>query len=126
MPPFLAPFVMMWAFIKEIYDLFKDPRYRAIFYWMALLLVAGTIFYNRVEGWGLLDSFYFTVVTLATVGYGDFAPTTPASKIFTAVYIFLGVSFFVSFVGLLANDRQLIFHKREEKRESRGGRDTRG
>jgi len=60
----------------------------------------------------LLDSFYFTVVTLATVGYGDLSPTTPASKIFTVIYIFLGVSIFVTFVGMLARDRQSIFNKR--------------
>ncbi|MCP4166859.1 MAG: two pore domain potassium channel family protein [Chloroflexi bacterium] len=112
MIPILAPFVLMWTFIRELYDLFKSPQYRAILYWMGLLLVTGTLFYNRVEGWGLLDSLYFSVVTLAIVGYGYLSPTTPASKIFTIVYILLGISFFISFVSLLAKERQLMFKQR--------------
>ena len=115
MPPFLIPFALMWALVRELYDLFKSPKYRAFLYWFLLLLLVGTIFYNRVEGWGILDSFYFTVVTLATVGYGDLSPTTPVSKLFTVVYIFLGVSFFVTFVSILATDRKRIFESRAKK-----------
>lgn len=55
------------------------------------LLTLGTFFYARVEGWSYLDSLYFTVVTIATVGYGDLHPTYPASKIFTIFLIFMGV-----------------------------------
>jgi hypothetical protein len=38
----------------------------------------------------LLDSLYFSVITLATVAYGDFSPYTMAGKIFTVFYIFIG------------------------------------
>lgn len=117
MPPILAPFILMWMLARQLFDLFKSPHYRAILYWMLLLILIGTLFYNRVEGWGILDSFYFTVVTLATVGYGDFAPTTPESKLFTVVYIFLGVSLFVTFVSTLARDRRQIFTSRVKKKE---------
>jgi voltage-gated potassium channel Kch len=49
-----------------------------------------------VEGWSLLDSLYFSVVTIATVGYGDLAPRTTLGKIFTIGYIFVGIGIFVS------------------------------
>ena len=44
-----------------------------------------------MEGWNLLDSLYFSVVTLTTIGYGDLSPSTAASKIFTIFYIFVGL-----------------------------------
>ena len=62
------------------------------------LLVSGTTFYSTVEGWGVLDSLYFSVSTLATVGFGDLHPTTPLSKVFTMVYIVLGVGVFLAFI----------------------------
>lgn len=58
---------------------------------LIILLFVGTLFYSNVEGWSYVDSFYFSAITLATVGYGDFYPTTVPSKIFTVFYIFLGV-----------------------------------
>ena len=76
----------------------KDAEFRALLFVLVGLLVSGTIFYSTVEGWGILDSLYFSVITLATVGYGDLHPTTPLSKVFTMVYIVLGVGVFVAFI----------------------------
>src|SRR4051794_31402622 len=51
------------------------------------LLAAGTLGFRWLEGWSLLDSLYVTVTTIATVGYGDFHPTTPASRLFATVFM---------------------------------------
>jgi len=59
-----------------------------------------------VEGWSLLDAFYFSVMTLTTVGYGDFSPSTTAGKLFTIVYIFVGIGIILGFLNLIA-DRSL-------------------
>ncbi len=59
-------------------------------------IAIGTVFYHIVEKWSWLDSVYFCVVTLATVGYGDFVPTTPLGKLFTIFYIIVGISIFVA------------------------------
>ena len=81
--------------------------------WVAFLLAVGTFFYNNVEGWGWLDSLYFCVVTLATVGFGDLTPTTELGKAFAIVYIFLGLGLIATFASMLAQERM---HMMEERR----------
>ncbi len=67
------------------------PGFLLSFCIFALLLISGTLFYSYSEKWNYVDSLYFSVTTLATVGYGDLHPTNPMSKIFTVLYIFVGV-----------------------------------
>jgi voltage-gated potassium channel len=90
----------------------KDPEVRGLLVFVALLLLAGTLFYHKVEGWSGLDSLYFTVVTLTTIGYGDFVPHTATGKIFTMVYILLGLGVLAVFVSTIAEhtlaDQRLI------------------
>ena len=112
MPALFAPIALMFSLFQELWHIFKKPQYRALFIWMILVLLIGTIFYHRAEGWGLLDSLYFSVITLATVGYGDLAPTTEWSKIFTIFYIFIGLSLFVSFASMLAKERRELWNTR--------------
>lgn len=61
----------------------------------AVFLIAALGFYFlEGESPGLLNSFYWAMVTLSTVGYGDFVPTNSAAKLFTigiaATEVFLG------------------------------------
>lgn len=58
---------------------------------VACLMIIGTLFYSLFEGWSYVDSLYFTVMTLTTVGYGDLFPTTTMSKLFTIFYVMFGV-----------------------------------
>ena len=58
---------------------------------IVLIVVIGTIGYMLIEGWSFLDSFYMTVTTIFTVGYGEVHPQTSGGRIFTLVIIVLGV-----------------------------------
>jgi voltage-gated potassium channel len=64
-----------------------------------LLLALGTIGYMLIEGWGLIDSLYMTVITLATVGYGEVHEVSQPGRVFTVILIVLGVGFFLYVVG---------------------------
>jgi len=55
------------------------------------LLLFGTLMYHNLEGWSLVNSLYFTVSTMATVGYGDIAPVTETGRLFTVFFILVGV-----------------------------------
>lgn len=51
--------------------------------------------------WSFTESFYFAVVTMSTVGYGDLSPELPGAKVFTAGYIMLGVGMVFGHAGEL-------------------------
>ena len=67
-----------------------------------ITLLIGTLFYNFVEGWSILDSVYFSVITLTTVGYGDLVPVTDLGKIFTSFYVLLGIGIIFMFIRAIA------------------------
>lgn len=50
-----------------------------------------------------LTSFYFTITTITTVGYGDFSASTFAEKIVCCIIMFIGVMAFSFASGSLAN-----------------------
>ena len=67
---------------------------------LVLIFVTGTIGYHYIEGWSFVDSLYTTVITLATVGYGDFHPEQMSGRIFTIVLIIFGVGSMAYTIGM--------------------------
>jgi voltage-gated potassium channel len=72
-------------------DILSDKDSRPILIWAGLTLLFGMFVYHWLEGWSYLDALYFSVISLATVGYGDLTPTTPLAKGFTIFYIINGI-----------------------------------
>ncbi|MBN2255962.1 MAG: NAD-binding protein [Deltaproteobacteria bacterium] len=66
-------------------------KVRFAFLLLILIFVFGTLGYHVLEGWPFLESFYATVVTLGTVGYGDFYPKSSEGRIFAIFLITFGV-----------------------------------
>ena len=81
-------------------DLIKRLFFAGIIF--LILLVGGTFVYSYAEKWNYLDSAYFTVVTVTTIGYGDLSPQTNMGKIFTIFFPFIGIAmtfYFFSIIG---------------------------
>lgn len=90
----------------------KDPEFRALFQLLVIMLVGGVLFYTQVEHWSFIDALYFSVITMATIGYGDLAPTTTFSKVFTMFYALVGVGIFI---GLATKIGAILLEKRKRQ-----------
>ncbi|MGD2049482.1 MAG: potassium channel family protein [Chloroflexota bacterium] len=89
-----------------LWDLVRDERTRPLFIWVGLLIVLGTVIFHWLEGWSLVDSFYFSVISLTTVGYGDFTPTTTLAKLIAVFYVLNGVGVILAFLDTAAEVRR--------------------
>ena len=93
-------------FAKSIWKSLNNIETEAILILLIIILGIGTIFYSSIENWSLLDSLYFSVITLTTVGFGDFFPKTDIGKMFTIVYVLVGIFLLLIFLNSLV--RQMI------------------
>jgi len=89
-------------FVRAIRRGLADPEFRSLCILVGIVIGSGTIFYHFVEGMGWIDAFYFCVITLTTIGYGDLTPKTAIGKLFTIVYIFVGLGLLAAFISYVA------------------------
>ncbi len=78
---------------------------------LIFLIALGTFFYHSVEGWSYVDSFYFTSITMTSVGYGDLHPSTDFSKIFTSLFAIVGIAMALYSLTVIGSD---YFETREK------------
>lgn len=100
MIPLFVVFKRLWTAIRAAW---QDAAFRGIFQLSAILLMVGTVFYWRIEHWSPLESLYFSVITLTTVGYGDFSPATGVGRAFTIGYVMLGLGVIIALVTQIAH-----------------------
>ena len=81
-----------------------------------LILSGGTIFYHFIEKLSWVDALYFSIITLATVGYGDIVPHTTAGKLFTCLYVIVGIAIIGTFGNLLIKQSLLKRELRQQKK----------
>ena len=88
--------------IKIIYNYSRRDRtgiYAVLI--IVLILIYGILGSIYIMGLDIYDSIYYTIITLATVGYGDIIPTTPLQKIFSVTLALSGVgvlAYIVTFI----------------------------
>jgi voltage-gated potassium channel len=70
----------------------RSPKHLLIAVLLSIFTIAaGTIGYETIEGWDFSDAFYMTMITIATVGYGEVHPLGETGRLFTIVLIFFGL-----------------------------------
>ena len=98
---------------RALHAVWRDPETKALPVVAGVLILTGTLFYWRFEDWTIIESLYFCIVTLTTVGYGDLSPTTAGTQIFTIVYILTGFGVLVALLTSVA--QQYLKHKTEPR-----------
>ena len=73
--------------------------YRILAASAAALVTVGTVAYWFLEDWSWVDSLYFSTVAVTTVGFGDLAPSTDGSKLFTVLYLLIGIAIITTFLN---------------------------
>lgn len=103
-------------FIEAFFKAFKEPIFLSLFTTLFFILLSGTLFYTKKEGWDVLDAIYFCVVSLIPTGVEtNLYPSTDLGKVFTMIYLVVGTG--VMFITLLTLGKTMINAEAlEEKR----------
>lgn len=59
-----------------------------------LIVCIGIVGFMIIEGYDFLDAFYMTIITVATVGFQEVHPLSPAGRLFTAFLIIISFGTF--------------------------------
>jgi len=71
-------------------------------FFLGLLILFGTFGYMFFESYSFLDGLYMTIITIASVGYGEVKPLSETGRIFTIFLILINLGLFTYFISWLS------------------------
>ncbi|WP_109835358.1 potassium channel family protein [Lactococcus paracarnosus] len=75
-----------------ISNLFKFDTFKELFIYLTIYLIANAYIFREIEHVSILNSIYWVVTTITTVGYGDITPTHDVTKILAMFLMVIGVA----------------------------------
>ena len=104
----------MISLIIHFYIKFRENNLSRLCLLTLLIILSGVWCISQFEtDFSLDDAFWWSVVTITTVGYGDMVPTTVGGRIVATCMMFLGIGFLGMFTASIAS----IFVDGRMKRE---------
>jgi hypothetical protein len=83
--------------VKQYMETTRSGRVLAVILPFVGMILLGALVVGLIEGWTPLESIYWSIVTLTTVGYGDYTPTKNSSVWFCTLFFIPSSLFFLSF-----------------------------
>ena len=118
--PIFGLFAIVRSAVHLVRILWRKEAFRGLLWVTFVTILVGTWFYHRFEPtittW--VDAYYFTVITLTTIGYGDMGPTLPFTRIFTTFYVFAGLGIIAGLIGIVGETVIEDANQRTEKKKS--------
>jgi Ion channel len=116
----LRPLKVWSFFLRASWHGFQDDdELRGLGALTLTLILTGTVAYALLEGWSILDSAYFSVVVITTVGLGPLSPDTFGGKVFTIFYLLIGIGVIIAFgarlVATAAIERQRMQDQEQDE-----------
>lgn len=93
-------------FWKQVFSLFTNPVFLILTLIGNAIMVGGAALFYLIEGnheKTFIDSLWWSVATVTTVGYGDIIPQTFLGKILGILLMLAGTAIFAGFTGLFAS-----------------------
>jgi len=75
------------------------PRSLGLLTLLITIITTGTLYGVISEEWSFIEALYWTVVTITTVGYGDYAPSTQAGRMAVSWFILIACGAFAAILG---------------------------
>ena len=98
----------------------KSSKFLAYF---AILITVGTLGFYVIGGdeWSLIDSFYMTIITITTVGFGEVHPLNDLGRLWTSFVIVFGVSGFLYMLSEIGAElvEFRVYKENQKKRKIR-------
>merc|ERR1719242_2163979 len=89
-------------YCEEVWENYGTPF--VYFFIITVIAVGGTVFWMQQEDLGLSISFHLSFVTISTVGYGDYHPTTDVAKVFCMFYVVIGLGVLTKIGTMVCDD----------------------
>jgi voltage-gated potassium channel len=98
----LGVILMLGRFGKAVRHAARSPEFRGLAVAAILMIGTGTVVYATLEHWSVVDAFYFAVSTLTTTTPTGLVLTHTITKLFTAIYVLLGIMIILEFARRIA------------------------
>ena len=96
----------------------QSPGRACVYLLLSTVIVGGALFSIAEKEGSWIDGMWWAIVTLTTVGYGDYSPATVAGR-WVAVFVMAGgIGTVATLTGILADEiREAKIHHRDETPE---------